>query len=70
MSDDKSSNSGCGAIGLIGAIVTSIVGHAIHGSIFWAIMDLFFWPFAWCKWLMMQQVNLSIIKRAFAFFLQ
>lgn len=50
------------------AIFTAIIGHAIHGSVFWAIVDFFFWPFAWLKWLILQEVNMTIIKDAFAFF--
>lgn len=54
----------------ISAIITAIVGREIHNSIGWAIVDFFFWPFAWLKWLVCQEVNLTIIKQAFAFFLQ
>ena len=48
-------------------LFTAFVGHAIHGSIFWAIMDFFFWPFAWIKWLIYQEVTIAIIKNAFSF---
>ena len=47
-----------------------MVGYHIHGSIFWAIVDWPFWPFAWVKWLILHQVNLSIIKATFTFFAQ
>lgn len=53
----------------ISAILTAIIGHEIHGSVFWAIVDFFFWPFAWLKWLTLQEVNMTIIKQAFDFFL-
>ena len=49
---------------------TAMVGHTIHGSIGWAIIDFFFAPIAWIKWLLCHQVNLSIIKATFAFFVQ
>ena len=49
---------------------TAMIGYAIHHSIGWAIMDFIFWPIAWCKWLIMQEVNISIIKQTFDFFLK
>lgn len=52
------------------AVATAMIGHTIHGSIVWAVMDFFFMPLAWMKWLICQQVTLSIIKRTFSFFLQ
>lgn len=58
-----------GFIGTIFAVATAMIGYHIHHSIFWSIMDFFFSPFAWCKWMIMKQVSLSIIKSTFAFFL-
>jgi hypothetical protein len=55
---------------LILGIATAMVGYHIHGNIFWAIIDFIFMPFVWCKWLILHQVNLSIIKNTFMFFLQ
>lgn len=49
---------------------TAIIGHAIHHSLFWAIVDFCFWPLAWMKWLICQEVSVSIIKGAFSFFLK
>jgi hypothetical protein len=49
---------------------TAMIGYTIHNSIGWAIMDFIFWPIAWCKWLIMQEVNMSIIKETFNFFLK
>lgn len=54
---------------LIG-LITAMIGHTIHNSIFWSIMDFIFWPIAWCKWLILQEVNVSIIKETFNFFLK
>ena len=54
----------------IAALATAIIGHEIHNSIFWSIIDFFFWPFAWIKWAIFHEVNVSIIKSAFEFFLQ
>ena len=71
MSKDKS---GCtirlGGFWTVFGLCTAIIGHAIHGSVFWSIMDFFFYPLAWIKWIICQQVNVSIIKGAFAWFLQ
>ena len=49
-------------------LLTAMVGYNIHGSLFWSIIDFFFTPFAWAKWLIMHQVNLTIIKSTFSFF--
>jgi hypothetical protein len=51
------------------SVCTAIVGYAIHHSICWAICDFFFTPLAWIKWLALQEVNISIIKSAFSFFM-
>jgi len=52
------------------AIFTAIIGYHIHGSVFWTIMDWIFWPFAWLKWLLCQEVSMSVIKDSFAFFMK
>ena len=57
-----------GVLGLIFAVMTAMIGHTIHGSIFWSIMDFLFCPFAWIKWLIMQQVTMSIIRDTFSWF--
>lgn len=54
-------NSGCGGclIGLIELIMTpltAIEGYLIHHSIFWAILDCIFWPVAWMKWWIFNQI--------------
>jgi hypothetical protein len=51
-------------------IATAMIGYQIHRSLFWSIFDFFFAPFVWAKWLIMQQVNMSIIKETFSFFLK
>jgi len=50
------------------AIFTAIVGKHINGSVFWAIIDFFFAPFVWVKWMLCEQVSLSIINHSFDFF--
>lgn len=52
------------------SIATACIGYHIHSSIFWAVIDFFFWPLAWLKWLVCQEVSVSIIKETFSFFLQ
>lgn len=70
MSNDNSSSYNFGNLlyTLIG-IAVAFVGYNIHHSIFWAIVDWFFWPIALLKWLICSEVNITIIKGAFAFFL-
>lgn len=55
---------------LILTIATAMIGYTIHNSIFWSIVDFFFMPIAWIKWMICQEVNMTIIKETFAFFLQ
>ncbi len=62
-------------LGFLFATCTSIIGYHVNthlGSIcpgIWAFFDFFLAPFAWLKWLVFGQVNLTIIKEAFSFFL-
>lgn len=55
---------------LLFALSTAIIGLQIHDSAFWAVVDFFFAPIAWIKWVICHEVNLTIIKQAFSFFLQ
>jgi hypothetical protein len=70
----KHDNTGCsvtlGWVHRVFGIITAMIGYRIHNSIGWAIIDFFFFPLAWIKWLILHQVNLTIIKQTFAFFLQ
>lgn len=69
----NSSSGGCsigGGIYLVVAVSTAMIGYHIHDNWFWACCDFFFWPLAWAKWLVMQQVNLTVIRETFAFFLR
>lgn len=59
-----------GIIGTIFLIATAMVGYSIHHSLFWSVMDFFFAPFAWIKWLVCRQVTWSIIKHTFDWFFQ
>jgi len=59
---------------IIVATGTAILGYHINVQAescspgFWACVDFVFWPIAWIKWLILEQVNLSIIKTSFSFF--
>lgn len=59
-----------GLIYCILCIATAMIGYQIHGSVFWAIIDWWLAPLAWLKWMLCHEVNVSIIKEAFAFFLR
>ncbi len=54
---------------LVVGLCTGIIGHTIHGSVGWAIADGIFSFIAWAKWLICQEVNVSVIRDAFSFFL-
>lgn len=69
MSNNNSNSGGYSVVTLILAIITARVGYFIHGSIGWSIVDFIFWPFAWLKWLLCDEVNMTVIKSAFSFFL-
>jgi len=49
---------------------TAIIGNNIHNSVFWSIVDFFFAPLAWLKWLIYKEVSLTIIEQSFDFFLK
>ena len=51
------------------AIATAMIGYHIHHSIFFAIINGIFAPFAWIIWLICHDVNLTIIKETFSWFL-
>ena len=53
---------------LIFCIATAMIGYTIHHSLGWAIIDFFFAPIAWAKWLICHEVNITIIKETFTWF--
>jgi hypothetical protein len=55
---------------IIFALPTAIIGHSIHGDFWWTLFDLFLWPLVWIKWLICRDVNVTIIKNAFSWFLE
>ena len=70
MSNESSSNTVGNLLWFIFNLVTAIIGYHIHNSIFFSIIDFIFSPIVWTKWLCFQEVNLTIIHDAFAFFLK
>jgi hypothetical protein len=56
-----------------GAISSAIISRSFNGEgwgWFFILWDFFLWPLAWIKWLVCQQVNLSILKTIFSWYLQ
>lgn len=51
-------------------IATAVVGNEIHHNAFYAICNFLFAPLSWLVWLISHDVNMTIIKDAFSFFLQ
>ena len=52
------------------AIATAMRGYRIHSSVFWTIIDFIFWPLALAKWVIMHQINMTIIHDTFSFFIK
>lgn len=50
------------------SVATAMIGYTIHGSLFWSIIDFFFVPLAWFKWMICREVTLSVIKATFSWF--
>ena len=50
------------------SVGSAMVGYKIHHSIFWSICDYIFCVLCWVKWLILHQVNMSIIRDTFSFF--
>lgn len=57
-----------GFLYVIFSVCTAMIGHTIHGSLFWSIMDCIVPVIAWVKWLILHEVNWSIIRETFSFF--
>ena len=55
---------------LLFCVCTGIIGYHKHHDIFWAIIDSIFSPIAWIKWLIYEEVNITLIKHSFEFFLK
>ncbi len=59
-----------GTLYLLFCVATAIIGNTKNHSLGWAILDGIFAPLAWVKWLICQEINLTIINHAFSFFLK
>lgn len=63
----------CG-VGFVVGVLVAILGVTVNAhlgdSAFWCLLDFLFWPLALAKWLILKQVNLSIVREAFSFLLQ
>lgn len=57
-----------GLFNIFVAIVMAMIGHTIHGSLFWSIVDFFIWPLALIKWLVLHELTFDVIKRTFEWF--
>ena len=55
---------------LIIATGSFMVGYTIHGTVFYSILNFFFWPISLIYWLVTKQINLTVIKSTFGFLLQ
>jgi hypothetical protein len=55
-------------LSLFVAITIAMLGHTIHGSFFWSVVDFFFWPLALMKWLVLHELTLNVIKKTFSWF--
>jgi hypothetical protein len=52
------------------SLPTAMIGYHMHSDWMWATFDFIFWPISWCKWLICQEINLTIIKETFSFLTQ
>lgn len=48
--------------------LTAMIGHTIHHSIFWSVVDFIFAPIVWIKWLICHEVTWKIIQNTFTWF--
>lgn len=53
---------------LILCTLTSIIGYNIHYSLFWSLIDFWLAPLIWVKWLVLKEVNITLINDSFNWF--
>ena len=53
---------------IIIGLLAAMVGYTIHHSLFWSIVDFFFYPIAIIKWIICKQLTLSVLKTTFSWF--
>ena len=59
-----------GLLFLIFELITANVGFHKHHSIFWTIIDAILMPITWIKWILLQEVNFTMIEQSFNWFLK
>lgn len=51
------------------AVATGMIGYTLNNnSLFWGIVDGLFYPIALIKWIICEELTLSLIKSTFPFF--
>ena len=70
MSDNPQRPTDDGCLECLFQLATAMIGHEIHGSLGWAIVDFFFAPWCWLKWIVCGELNRQVFERAFPFFFQ
>lgn len=58
------------AIYLTFSVCVAMIGYTIHGNMFYSILDFVFTPVAVIYWLIDKDLNLTVIKHTFEFFLK
>ncbi len=51
------------------AVATAVIGYHIHGNGLYAVINFITWPISWVYWLICHDVNITVIKETFQFFL-
>ena len=60
-----------GVFNIVTAYIVGVIGYTLNdNSIFWGIIDALFYPIALIKWIVYEQLTLSLIKESFPFFFQ
>ena len=57
------------ALYFIIAVATAMIGYHIHGNGLYAVFNFIAWPISWVYWLICHDVNMTVIKETFQFFL-
>ena len=58
------------ALYFIFCVVVAMIGNNIHYSTFWTIIDFIFAPIALVKWIVFQEINMTIIESTFSWFMK
>lgn len=51
-------------------LATAMIGYTIHHNLFYSIINFIFAPISWIYWLITHDVNMSVIKETFSFFMK